>query len=290
MNPFDMRGPDFLVFYACLSAVVILLVYLMRPTSGSTQGGSPDLSDPYLFACLRGGAGEASIVAALTLMQRNLITNNSDRITANTPSPLDNTAPAIEKEVLAYFGTSRQRGDFNRIASSFVSAQAYEATLREMGLFPSESAQQIYRWETRAAIALLVIVALIKIGVALTRGRPFMFLVFMCIFAVVLVRAVQSRVIRTQYGEGVLSNTRNLFSGLRERVSALNSGSGSNDLLWLSALYGIAAVPTAAFPFVDEFRRWLTPPSSSGSSCSSSGCGSSCGGGGCGGGCGGCGS
>jgi hypothetical protein len=86
----------------------------------------------------------------------------------------------------------------------------------------------------------------------------------------------------------VLRNLRSLFSGLRGRTGAMQQGSGGTDLLWLAAVFGMSAVPTAAFPFVGQFQPRRDSGSSSGCGSSSSGDGGSgCGGGG---GCGGCGS
>jgi hypothetical protein len=93
---------------------------------------------------------------------------------------------------------------------------------------------------------------------------------------------------RTSLGDDYLASVRTLFARLRQRASALKPGSGSRDLLWLTALFGIAMLPASAFPAIAHV--WPKPATGSGSSCGSSSCGSSgCGGGG-GGGCGGCGS
>ena len=55
MFPYNLNGPEFLLFYLILSIVVIgTMIYLQR---NSESGGAPkaDLSDPYLIAYLRGG-------------------------------------------------------------------------------------------------------------------------------------------------------------------------------------------------------------------------------------------
>src|SRR5262249_15656495 len=91
---------------------------------------------------------------------------------------------------------------------------------------------------------------------------------------------------RARAGDDVLAGIRSMFSGLRRRAASLRPGSGSREVLWLTALFGVAGAPAGAFPFIGDFRD----RTASGSSCGSSGgCGSGgCGGGG--GGCGGCGS
>jgi hypothetical protein len=54
MNPFDLRGPEFLFFYFLLSGFVILGVGWLRELM--ERGPTPQvaLDDPYFFAYLRG--------------------------------------------------------------------------------------------------------------------------------------------------------------------------------------------------------------------------------------------
>ena len=73
MNPFDLRGPEFLVFYLFLSAIVIGAVFLLRHVGEKDQAAKPPIDDPYLIAFLRGGAGEALRVTALSLFDRGLL-------------------------------------------------------------------------------------------------------------------------------------------------------------------------------------------------------------------------
>ena len=53
MFPFNLSGPEFLLFYLILSIVVIgAMIYLQR-RSESGRAPRADLSDPYLIAFLR---------------------------------------------------------------------------------------------------------------------------------------------------------------------------------------------------------------------------------------------
>ena len=68
MNPFDLSGPEFLVFYICVALMVIIALKL---AIDEAEGGAPralPLSDPYQIAWLRGGTPEAARIAVLSLI------------------------------------------------------------------------------------------------------------------------------------------------------------------------------------------------------------------------------
>ena len=70
MNPFDLSGPEFLVFYICVALMVIIALKL---AIDEAEGGAPralPLSDPYQIAWLRGGTPEAARIAASGMSRR----------------------------------------------------------------------------------------------------------------------------------------------------------------------------------------------------------------------------
>jgi uncharacterized protein (TIGR04222 family) len=81
VNPFDLRGPEFLLFYFILSAVVIVALVLIRRASESGTAPKLDLADPYLVAHLRGGENEVLRVALVSLIDRGLLKVNGTEIT-----------------------------------------------------------------------------------------------------------------------------------------------------------------------------------------------------------------
>jgi uncharacterized protein (TIGR04222 family) len=167
-----------------------------------------------------------------------------------------------------------------------------EPELMRRGLLPNAD-QQAYRnrvwlW----AAGLLALVAVMKIAVALARGRTNIEgLVVLSGFYLVITFLVTHRRL-TAAGRAVVADLRTLFGGLKDRASSLRPQSGGTDLALLIAVFGVGA----ALPVYPDTKRLFPQATtsassgSSGSSCgsSSSSCGSSCGGGG--GGCGGCGS
>jgi len=147
-------------------------------------------------------------------------------------------------------------------------------------------------WLLLAAVAVLIAVGGIKLLIAREAGRSNVgFLILLMAGSIIAVWKV-SRPYRTPIGDAFLASVRSMFDGLRDRVSSLRPGSGSRELLWLTSLFGVSALPAAAFPFAQHFRKKTDSASGCGSSCGSGGDGGG-GGGGCGGGgggCGGCGS
>jgi hypothetical protein len=62
-NPFDLRGPEFLVFYITLGVLVTVVVAVLRRRSESTVVATGPLVDYLKIAYLRGGSDEALRVA-----------------------------------------------------------------------------------------------------------------------------------------------------------------------------------------------------------------------------------
>jgi uncharacterized protein (TIGR04222 family) len=290
MFPFDLPGPQFLGFYALFVVAVIVGLYFARRHHESGPLPLADLSDPLLFACLRGGPKEVVRVATLGLIDRGVLEDTSAGVRrARTVKP-EFVRRRVEKEVLSYFEHPVAIDSIlNHFAAERVAAEEYETQLRGFRLVPDNE-----MLKTRFSLLIIALVALLGVGaikllVALAAGRSnVMFLIIMMVVAVIL--AIKARgPYRTAVGDSYLASIRTMFNGLHERAASIKPGSGSRELLWLTALFGAATLPTSAFPFVPQL--WPKPRQSSSSGCGSScgrGGGSGCGGGG--GGCGGCGS
>src|SRR5215510_2336538 len=102
MNPFDLRGPEFLLFYAVLSVVVIGLLTLVRRRFELREGQRVKLTDPYLIAHLRGGPQEAIRVATVSLIDRGLIESQTGgRLSLKDASAEGLVQHPVEKAVVA---------------------------------------------------------------------------------------------------------------------------------------------------------------------------------------------
>jgi uncharacterized protein (TIGR04222 family) len=290
-NPFDLRGPEFLLFYTVLGLIVTTVVLAMRRRFEPQPHGAGPLTDYLKIAYLRGGSAEAIRVAALALMDRGLL----ERIDAHHLKATSTTVPAgllrtEERLLQACQEPVRASGLLADSTLNVAAATECEPPLVRAGLLPDDEIRSKWAGLRTIALLLLGIVATLKIAIALSRGRSNVafLLILSALFGFVIYRVTSP--FRTAAGNAMLDDLRTLFAALKTRAATLRSGAGGagTEMALLAAVFGTAALP-AGVALDTVFRK---PVQQSSSSCGSSGssCGSSCGGGGCGGGCGGCGS
>jgi uncharacterized protein (TIGR04222 family) len=286
-NPFDLPGPDFLVFYAFLGALTIGLLWLARRASEAADAPRIDYSDPYLLAYLRGGQSEVIRVVTVSLIDRGLLQSNDDQLVAVNQNAVNIVHRPIEKALLQHFRFRANASSAFMSPAILSTCQEYKDTLQRLGLLPDESIQRARLWRFVIAVIVLTGAAALKILIALQRGRTnIFFLILLAVFFVFIALRVHNP-LRTRRGDALLADLRQLFSSLKARARMLRPGGETADAALLMAVFGLDALPAAAFPYAKRFQPKSTALSttSCGSACGSS-CGSSCGGGG---GCGGCG-
>ncbi len=305
MNPFDLPGPQFLLFFAVFSALVLLGLHLMRRAQESGPPSIVSLDDPYLVAYLSGGRDQAVAVAATSLIDRGLLKMTTpDKIEIGREDAEQLVHRPIEKELLSHFKAGAAASSLFPPSSLSVEGpcREYAESLERLDALPDAGRKSTRLKMFLLAAGILAGVTFIKIGVAFSRGRHnVLFLVVLAALACWgAYRIVHP--FRTARGDALLADLKTLYGSLKERAESIPAGGASSELAWLGAVFGMAAVPFILFPFAGAFQPHKTRRSagdssgyscsssscSSGSSCSSSSCGSSCGGGG--GGCGGCGS
>jgi len=288
MNPFDLYGPEFLLFYLALSIATLVALFVLR---GNRESGrafpEPKLTDPYLIAYLRGGGSAAIESAVVSLVDRNILDADVDGIFRrkglNPALFIDPLERAIVEDLETPLAPAKL------MAKSFPQPfSGYDRTLARLGLLPDEEEKSARLNHTLAAGIFLAVVAGIKIAVALSRGRTNIALLIILSIAALIAIVVAGNPRSTKRGKNVLADLKTLFEGLKARADYLTPGKSAGELALVTALYGAAALPLAAFPLREKV--FPTPQSSSDGGGGSSDGGSSCGGGGCGGGCGGCGS
>jgi uncharacterized protein (TIGR04222 family) len=291
MNPFDLPGPQFLVFYLVLSALVILVVVFLRRSAESPATPKLDLSDPYLIAYLRGGEPEALRVATVSLIDRKLLVATGSQVQCADHASTASVRRPIEKELLRKFKQADEANSIYEDYGLLATCKPYEQTLRTTGLLPTKWMETARM--TRVGVAVLILggIAMAKILIALSRGHSnIWFLVILMGVAIFLVVKFSFPRL-TETGKAMIADLQDLYSGLKDRALFLQPGGSTIEPVLLAAVFGVGALEGANFAFTRVlFPRATTNLSST--SCSSacgSSCGSSCGGGGCGGGCGGCG-
>jgi uncharacterized protein (TIGR04222 family) len=113
MNPFDLRGPEFLLFYLVFGGIVIgALRFAVRMPQGASAT-NVRLTDPYMIAYLRGGRDEAITVAAASLIDRKLLKfesvggsilkQGSNQLVAGDPNFIQVVRRPIERKILERF-------------------------------------------------------------------------------------------------------------------------------------------------------------------------------------------
>lgn len=302
MNPFDLTGPQFLVFYIGLSALALIAIVLTRKYAESYGAPKLDLSDPYLIAYLRGAEPEALRVATVSLIDRGLLVATGTQLKTADKASAEAVRRPIEKELLHRFKRADEATAIFDDARLRATCKPFEQTLKNAGLLPNE---QIHSSRiTRLLIACAIVggVGVIKVLVALARGRTNVWFLVILMVATIVIAIKISFPRLTESGKALIADLQNLYSGLKDRALFLQTGGASIEPMMLAAVFGVSALAGPSFAYTHSLFPRATAnqqqagwSSSCGSSCSSvSSCGSSdggsgCGGGGCGGGCGGCG-
>jgi uncharacterized protein (TIGR04222 family) len=316
VNPFDLTGPPFLVFYWTLSVIAALFVYWRRLQTDVAGAPATMVADPYALTYLRAGYPEVMRVALLALAQEGILAVNGINFTLaskNAPAPrgLKIRRPAVEQALIAHLTSQPATIDLIVIAGvGHEACESYRLALEELGYLRRKSAVTALSTTSFFIALLLAAVAFIKIMVAHSRGRANVgFLIVSAFVAFGFVRALGNRPgVLTTRGKQALEAAVALLAGARRRLEQASAALGAEELAWLAAAFGFSIFnftpanfafwPALAYQAGARDRAGnlvSTPSSSTWSSCSttaaSCGGGSSCGGGGgCGGGgCGGCG-
>ena len=303
LNPFDLRGPDFLLFYATLVVVTIFLTWLRRylSESGSAQevesATNEIAKDPYQIAFLRSGRAEALRVTVVSLIERDLLKVNGKKLVCPHFHGSDKTRRPLEKAIMTKFLTEQEARNMFTDPIILSEASAIGEPLTKMKLLPHGDIKAARLGMMLVGLAVLWGMAGTKIYIALSRRHyNIEFLIIMAVIAAIILVSVVNRS-RTTLGNQVLSNLNQLFSKLSDRSTSLSADLTSIELTYVAALYGMMALPSA---LADEVMPLGIQPqqasSNAGGSCGSSSCGGGTsssdgggGGGGCGGGGGGCG-
>lgn len=303
MFPFSLDGPHFLIFFAAFASLVVaayaIYVTLGPPSTGATAARLDMLAnDPYSIACLRGGRDEAIRLAVLNLIDRDLLTaaqGSGLRATLKAqPETLRRSLDiAIVDECSLAPVSAAGLLENKRVQSA---ALALERDLQRQGLLLTDEDHAARRRARRLAAALIGGLALVRIVQALANERfNILFLILLASLALAMVWVLPTRN-STPAGRRAMSHLHTLLKRLKDRAPRLASGGATHEAMLFASVFGIHALPAAAFPFVEEnFPRERSRSDSGGSSSSDSssssssdGSSSGCGGGGSSG-CGGCG-
>jgi uncharacterized protein (TIGR04222 family) len=303
LNPFNLHGPQFLVFYAVLSAAAFTLLWFVQRQFESgdpgdeTAWGAGIAKDPYQVGCLRGGRDEVVRVAVVSLVERGLLAIDGGNLKTTIGDAVAKARRPLDKAILSKFAKADTGQSVFSDTIVIAEADAVAATLKDKGLLPDDRITSIRVVTAIAAVGLLWLVAGIKVSVVLSRGRHNIAFLMLMAAAVAVVATIMTKRRRTILGSRTHSYLQSLFADLKNRRDSLRLEGSTGEIAFLTAAFGMATLPAALVPTFEPLRLRPQHPDTSGWSwgtgCGGGGCGGGggggCGGGGCGGGCGGCG-
>jgi uncharacterized protein (TIGR04222 family) len=293
VNPFDLRGPPFLAFYALVSTAGLIYMWLavrgvvLGPVRAASSDAYKHLRDPYLMAYLKGGYRHALTIVVFSLHQRGLVSGLgvAELRATTSKAVLAAVHHTLELAVLHSLAIPQRLHQVRDDAHLKNVVEAYVHPLRQSGLIADESEYQRRLPAFVIVAGTLIVIAAIKLVVALGRGHSnIAFLIILAVIALIWAWGIFYRR-RTSAGDDALRNQQTLLARLKDRIKRLAADGATNEAVLVAATFGLTALPSKQYPFAKQLRRSIDAPSNS------SGCGSSsgCGGGGGGGGCGGCG-
>lgn len=227
-------------------------------------------------------------VATLSLIDRGFLTASDGTLSTQDRHAANLANSNVDRAILEHFTTPAQASTIYTQSCCNLPSSEMEQKLAAENLLPDAALKEARLRDFGIAVLALASVAMIKVLIAIERRRSFGFLVLIAIgFMVAAYRVASPR--RTLQGDTVIADLGTLMGSLLGRAGSLIADQGSQEVVMLAAVFGIAAVPVASFPYLPQLFPGPDRNRSSSSCGSGSSCSSSCGGG-CGGGCGGCGS
>ena len=292
-------GPDFLLYFAQLAALAILLgwIWIRRDGTGSLPVPGPTRLDARALAALRGGRQGLLHLALLRLWEAGLIkarggADGKDQLVANACQPL----PTDPIETLVYrFSAARERapGDYFKDKSlhrqiDLAAKPVYDELERlqlRTGAVRLLAARRVRTWVVLGLLAL----GGTKLVLGILHAKPIGFLVLLLALSLILALVLLRPPLTTALGRAFLAS-------MRQRLAWMKTNSRPNSDPGLAvALFGLAAVAGVAglIGFHQAFAGTERNAGDSSGGCGGGGCGGSDSGGGDGGGggggCGGCG-
>ena len=287
-SPFDLRGPDFLLFYAAMVAVAFALAWGIRRRAKHAEPVAPVAElDPYQLAYLNGGAAHAANLALTRLFARGMLRANGDATVTSLGQVIQLTDPIDRAAYDSVISHPDSRVPVSHVRSRLQPPlRKIGADLKSAGLIVRSSVAVRYCLAATLVALAAPAVGAVKVAVGISRDRPVSILVFGCVFTTFLAVYLFARPPRrTAAGDAALKR-------LRDRNSALQFGRSQRSLDAITlgvALFGLDVLASTA---LEPLYRTLRPVQTYTSHWGGGGCGGSsssgssgggCGGGGCGG-------
>lgn len=286
LGPFDLSGPDFLVFFAWFAPAVFAAALVLRwwmRGPGVLLVRRPALaeSDPYVVAALS-DIDQVLGVALTNLSSRYLLRPSPKSRVIRAEGKLPAGVPDIERRVheLADHPSGADLEDLRAVAKDVAADDL--ARLRQEGLVLSEAAAERVRYVPFALALVVPVVAGIKLLIGLSRGRPVDMLIVLGLVTMLVAVRFLGRTWRTRAGDAVLAEWKQVHKAQKQRLP--NGTLPGTEGAMMVALFGASVWPLAVGSMYDALKddsSWSWGGTSwnscTGSSCGGGG-GSSCGG------------
>lgn len=314
MNPLDLRGPEFLGFFALALAVAAVVSAIARrfrfprhaPPEEELEEELRELH-AYDLAYLAGGPKRASEAALAALVQQGAlaIEGSGGIVTATAPEftvgsdsayrgvPVEPTRHPLEKALLQQAREATRPPRELRDAGIPAASGLREELQRHSLVLSSRRDAALWLF-TKGGLWAVLVLGVAKMIVGASRGKPVVFLFFAVAVAFLIERAIPRHSFRTGRGDKALQALRETNEALKATTAADIEQLTAREAALALGLFGAGAIAgtTGAGLLASMVMPMRSPFWSSGSSeWDGSTCGASCGGGcgGGGGGCGGCG-
>jgi len=290
MNPFDLRGPDFLFLYLGGLAALIVFRYvvvdwLVRAPRDLPRNESTleELSGPEL-AYLAGDLRRAVEAAVVGLLHRGWLELRKDKVRGDVSTGRGQVDPISSVVLDAVAGVARS---LDELAFELWRRPDALRRLREHGLIrvPTAAHQAL----AVAPFVAWLLFGAVKVGVGIARDRPVMILMLLVALTIPIARVAARLPASTIRARRWLALRRRRLAGLRATARTAPQQLSGDEHAIAYALFGAGVLAGAGVGLAPLLASRLTAANSScstscgsGSSCSS---GSSCGSGS---GCGGC--
>src|SRR4029079_13602297 len=170
MNPFELAGPQFLMFYAVLGAAILFAVYVIKQQAEGGEATRLPSTDPYLIAFLRGGAAESVLLGVTVLVDRQLLEfEGGDRVVKRERVRSTHGSNDLERAIIEECETATHpRSLAARQRLLEIARRSYEQPLLQMRMLADSDTRLRRIRDAGLAIILLLLVAAIPhaLGVA----------------------------------------------------------------------------------------------------------------------------
>lgn len=266
MNPFNLSGPEFLVLYALVTLGAFGLAWLTRVSMSVADepGAAPsrDLTSEEI-AYLAGSDAMVINASMAKLVHGGIIAQNPETKVLESrqglpasPTSLDRVIYDATREGSATFGVIWKDG-----ADHFDSIRD---RLRSYGLLVSPTQNQRLQNVCFLIAMAAPAVGLVKILIGMSRGRPVVILMILCMVTTALAWCLFRRpVFRTRQGEDNLNLLRNEHAALETQGTQSLTGLSAGDVMLAVALFGLPLLAGSQLgSFLLAFQP--TPQSSAG--------------------------